>query len=134
METISRDQRPCTPLSINLPAFSAPVSGFPVPVEPRVERSSTAVDSGSPVRRMRGVGAPINGGWMAAFPIGEPIYVAPQFRTQGLSVSTEMHESVDAAGIDQQQGTGVGAASTLAMAAKVLARGIPPRGRPESQA
>jgi hypothetical protein len=133
VETINRDQRPSMPLSIVLPAFSALGSGFPAPVEPRVERSLTAVDSGIRPDAPTCVagGAPIAADQLSEF--GEPIYAAVQFRTQGLSVSTEAHESVDAGatGIDQQQGTGVVAAAAMVMSAKVRARGVPPRGRPE---
>lgn len=135
MENINRDQRPSMPLSIVLPASSVPVFGFPVPVESWVERSFTAIDSGPASSDVRTDAPTCVQGVPAAgrFATSEPIYAVSQFRTQGLSVSNEAHESVDAGveGIDQQQGTGVVAAAALVMATKVRARGIPPRGRPE---
>ncbi len=79
----------------------------------------------------------------AAFAAGKPIYAAAPFRTQGLSVTPEQvvpgsvttvtSGSVDSgisAGAGMQQGTGVSAASAPAKA-RVVARGIPPRGRPD---
>ncbi len=79
----------------------------------------------------------------AAFAAGKPIYAAAPFRTQGLSVTPEqvisgpvttvMSGSVDSgvsAGAGMQQGTGVSVASAQAKA-RVVARGIPPRGRPD---
>jgi hypothetical protein len=140
--------RPSTPLSFTLSeceiALAKPRLGLQAALGRQGRRGFALLLDDQPMRSLSSVSgavSPIAGGSpiSAASAAGEPIYAAAQFRSQGLSVTTKTNvavakKSVDAggAGVDMQQDKASGVASGLASVIhQGVARGVPPRGRPD---